>query len=67
VTAKEDSLQFSTEIEEIAREKRLSYIDAILHYCDATGLEVELVNKLVNKQLKEKVQVEAEELNFLKK
>ena len=59
--------KFAMEIEKIVSEEELNYIDAICHYCDKNGLEIESVTKLVSKQLKEKLKFDAMELNFMKK
>ena len=45
----------------------MSYIDAIIHFCDQNSIDVEFVPKLITKPLKEKLKYEAMELNFLKK
>ena len=54
-------------IEEMVAEKRLTYMDACLEYCKDNNVEPESLGRLVNKSLKQKIQVEAENLNFLKK
>ena len=59
--------KFSTMIEEMVVEKRLSYMDACLHYCEENNVEPESLGRLVNKALKQKIQVEAENLHFLQK
>ena len=59
--------KFAMEIEKIVSEEELNYIDAICHYCDKNGLEIESVTKLVSKPLKEKLKWDAMELNFMKK
>jgi len=41
--------EFSLYIEQVVREKRLSYMDAILEYCKENFLEPEDVAKLINK------------------
>lgn len=64
---KEEITTFSLNIETIVKEKKVSYMDAILLYCDNTGLEIELASKLVSGALKSKIKVEAEELHFLPK
>ena len=56
---------FSLEIEKLASEKRISHLDAILLYCDKNSLEVESVKKLITKGLKDKIEVNARELNLL--
>ena len=40
-------------------------MDAIFHYCDQKDIDLDIVPKLVNKSLKDKLEVEARELNFL--
>jgi len=45
----------------------MSYIDAIIHFCELQSIDVESVPKLISKPLKEKLKYEAMELNFLKK
>ena len=47
--------------------KDIPYIDAICMYCEENGFEVEVAAKLVSGVLKAKVQIEAEELHYLKK
>lgn len=64
---KDEIANFSLEIETMVREKSIPYMDAILLYCESTGLEVELAAKLVSSVLKSKLKAEAEELHFLPK
>ena len=59
--------KFSTMIEEMVIEKNVTYMDACLEYCKNNNIEPESLGRLVNKALKQKIQVEAENLNFLKK
>jgi len=54
-------------IEEMVIEKHVTYMDACLEYCKNNNIEPESLGRLVNKALKQKIQVEAENLNFLKK
>ena len=54
-------------IEEMVYMKDIPYIDAICMYCEANGFEVEMAAKLVSGVLKSKVQLEAEDLHYLKK
>lgn len=64
---KDEMTTFSLSIESIVAKKNISYMDAIVLYCEETGLEIELAAKLVSGALKSKIQFEAEELNFLPK
>ena len=59
--------KFAEDIEKIVLNKHLSYIDAIVEYCSENEIELETVNKLVSRPLKEKLKYEATQLNFLKK
>ncbi len=61
------SAEFFTKIQAIVQETRLSYMDAILHYCDMNNMEPETVAQLVNTKLKAQIREEAEVLNFLPK
>ena len=59
--------KFAEDIESLVLETKMSYIDAIVQYCQDNNIEVDSVNKLVSKPLKEKIRWEATELNYLKK
>jgi len=60
--------KFTQEIETLVQENsEMSYIDAIVHFCEKNNIEVESVPKLITKPLKEKIKYEAMELNFLKR
>lgn len=63
----EDAITFSTKIEDMVNYLDVSYMDAVLLYCEETGLEVELAAKLVQGSLKSKIKIEAEALHFLPK
>ena len=56
---------FSLEIENIAKEKRVSHMEAVLWYCKKEGIEPDTVSSLISKSLKEKIEANARELNFL--
>ena len=62
-----NSKEFTQIIEKTVREKRITYIDAIVWYCEKNEIDISTVNPLVSKHLKQKIQVEAEHLNFLPK
>ena len=59
--------KFALEIEKIVAEEQINYIDAICHYCEINGLEVDSVTKLISKPLKERLKWDAIRLNFMKK
>ena len=59
--------KFSQDVEKIAYENSMNYIDAIVHYCESNEIEIESVSKLISKPLKEKLKFDAQRLNFMKK
>jgi len=62
-----NSKEFSLIIEGVVRDKRpITYMDAIILYCEENELEVESVGRLISKVLKEKIQVECTRANLLK-
>jgi len=67
MATKEEITDFSIKIEEMVWMKDISYMDAIILYCEETGFEVELAAKLISGALKSKIKIEAEALNFLPK
>ena len=58
---------FSLHIEQLATSSKLNYMDAVLHYCKENYLEPEDVAKLINKSLKDKIEMDFRELNYLPK
>ena len=61
------SSEFYTTIIALVEKTKLSYMDAILHYCDMNGMEPETAAQLVNTKMKAQIREEAETLNFLPK
>ena len=62
-----NSKEFSLIIEGIVKDKRpITYMDAILWYCEENKIEVETVGRLISKSLKEKIQVECTTANLIK-
>ena len=61
--------KFSQEIERLVKKSNglISYIEAVVTYCQENEIELETVPKLISKPLKEKIKCEAINLNFLKK
>ena len=58
--------KFTLAIEELVIEKKLSYIDAIVYFCQENHLEPESVKGLITPPLKEKIKAEAIGLRYLK-
>ena len=61
------SAEFYTMIVKLVQDTKLSYMDAVLHYCDQNNMEPETAAQLVNTKLKAQIREEAEVLNFLPK
>lgn len=57
--------RFAKKIEEIVRYKNLSYIDAVLYFCEENKIDEEDVKKYVAGPIKSKIEAEAMKLNFL--
>jgi len=58
--------KFALIIENIVKDKRISYIDAILEYCKDNEIDPSNTKSMINKTLKEKIAYEAQSLNMLK-
>lgn len=61
--------EINYEIEKIVKNLQLSYLDAILYYCEINDFDEEFVGSIIckNPALKAKVAIEAEQLNFIPK
>lgn len=62
-----NAAQFSLFIEQMAAEKRMSHMDAVLKYCEDNFIEPDEVKSLINKTLKDKIEVDMREANLLPK
>jgi hypothetical protein len=61
------SNQFSLHIEKQARDKRISHMEAVLEYCKENFLEPEDIASMINKSLKDKIEMDFREANMLPK
>ena len=61
-----NSKEFSLNIESIVKEKRISYMDAIVWYCEQNDIDTGTISSLVSKSLKEKIKLEATNKRMLK-
>ncbi len=59
--------KFSVEIEKIVKDSDLNYIEAIVQFCEDKSIELDGVNKLISKPLKEKLKYDAQRLNYMKR
>ena len=61
------TIDLNLTIEKIVREKELSYMESVLHYAQKSEIEPEAMAKMLNQSIKDKIEVEAQDLNMLKK
>lgn len=61
-------IKFSSDIESLVKSSNglISYVEAIVTYCQENDIELESVPKLLSKPLKERLRHEAMRLNFMK-
>ena len=59
------SKTFSMNIENLVKEKNITHMEAVLDYCKRNDLEPDTVGNLISKSLKEKIEANARDLNFL--
>jgi len=59
--------EFFREIEDRVYKYDIGWLEAIMEYCEDTGLEPDRVSKLISPNLKSKLEMEAKSLNFLDK
>jgi hypothetical protein len=57
---------FSMKIEQVVKDKRIGYFDAVLWYCETNEIEIETGAKLINTIIKKKIEAEASDMNCLK-
>ena len=50
----------------VASDLRVSYMDAIVWYCEKHELEIETAAKMINTKIKETIAMEASKLNLMK-
>ena len=60
-----NSIRFQGSIEELVQKTKMTYIDAIMFYCEENKLEPETAGKMVGGKLKQNVQEEAEDLHLI--
>ena len=58
---------FSEMISKLSYTLSVTHMDAIIHHCEQTGMEVDVASLLISNALKAKIREEAQELNLLKK
>ena len=61
------SIDINITLEEMVATKKITYIEAIVEYAQNIDVEIESIAKMLNKSIKDKIEVEAQSLNMLKK
>ena len=59
--------KFAIIVDDLVRTKHLTHMEAIIYYCEQNIMEPEQVTKWIDRSLKEKLQADAEALNYLPK
>ena len=60
-----NSILFSKNIEKLVQSTKMTYLDAVLHYCEENKLEPESAGKMINGKLLQNIQEEAEDLHLI--
>ena len=58
---------FMENIENLVQQTKMTYIDAVMHYCEENKLEPETAGKMIGGKLKQNIQEEAEELHLIER
>ena len=61
------TIDLNLTIEQIVKDTELSYMEAVLDYAKNSEIEPEVMAKMINQSVKDKIEVEAQNLNMLKK
>tara|TARA_B100001758_G_scaffold224224_1_gene215447 strand:- start:1 stop:225 length:225 start_codon:yes stop_codon:yes gene_type:complete len=61
----QNSKTFSLEVERIAKEKNITHMEAVLEHCRIQEIEPDSVTRLITKSLKDKIEANARDLNFI--
>jgi len=59
--------KFSRKVIDTVREHKSSYMDAVIHLCEEHEIDPADVRKFLSNVVKEKIEAEAQSLNYLKK
>jgi len=60
------SVNINDTLDRMVREKQITYMEAILQYTNDVECEIEMVAKMLNKQIKDKIEAEAYGRNMMK-
>ena len=60
------SININETLDRMVRDKKITYMEAILKYTDDVDCEIEMVAKMLNRSIKDKIEAEAYGLNMMK-
>lgn len=58
--------EFSLYIDEQVSVFKITYMDAVINYCNEKEIDIDSIGSLINQKLREKIQMEAEMANMIK-
>jgi len=58
--------EFCIYIDEMKVKYNISYMDAVINYCNEKDIDIDSIGPLINQKLREKIQIEAEQENLIK-
>lgn len=58
--------EFSIFIDETVNRFNITYMEAVINYCNELEIDVDSVGSLIGQKLREKIQIEAEQANMMK-
>ena len=64
---KREKNHINNEIEKLVENKKYSYMEAIMAFCENTNTDPEYIAKFLSNPIKEKLRIEGESLNLLPK
>jgi len=59
--------EFSLYIEDRSRINKTTYLETVIQYCDESSIDPEAIKSLIGPQLKDRIRIDAEESNLMKK
>ena len=62
-----NSMIFMENIESLVQKTKMTYIDAVMYYCEENKLEPETAGKMIGGKLKQNIQDEAEDLHLIQR
>jgi Phage late-transcription coactivator len=63
---KEEMLKFQEAIQNIVKTQDISYIEAIVEFCEVNDFDIETVPRFLSQNIRDEIQREAEDLSLLK-